>query len=79
MFLQPTPNFKKNEKKYGKGDECRLFHFLYNYIKNYRKYFIQILLGLIVGCLLQLILPFLTQTIVDTGIRNKDIGFVWLV
>lgn len=51
----------------------------YNYIKNYRKYFIQILLGLIVGCLLQLILPFLTQTIVDTGIRNKDIGFVWLV
>ena len=79
MFLQPTPDFKKNEKKYGKGDECRLFHFLYNYIKNYRKYFIQILLGLIVGCLLQLILPFLTQTIVDTGIRNKDIGFVWLV
>ena len=79
MFLQPTPDFKKNEKKYGKGDECRSFHFLYNYIKNYRKYFIQILLGLIVGCLLQLILPFLTQTIVDTGIRNKDIGFVWLV
>lgn len=79
MFLQPTPDFKKNEKKYGKGDECRSFHFLYNYIKNYRKYFVQILLGLIVGCLLQLILPFLTQTIVDTGIRNKDIGFVWLV
>ena len=79
MFLQPTPDFKKNEKKYGKGDKCRSFHFLYNYIKNYRKYFIQILLGLIVGCLLQLILPFLTQTIVDTGIRNKDIGFVWLV
>ena len=31
------------------------------------------------GCLLQLILPFLTQAIVDVGIRHGDIGFIWLV
>ena len=31
------------------------------------------------GCLLQLVMPFLTQAIVDVGIRHKDIGFIWLV
>ena len=31
------------------------------------------------GSLLQLVFPFLTQAIVDTGIGGKDIGFVWLV
>ena len=32
-----------------------------------------------VGSLLQLVLPFLTQSIVDVGIKNQDIGFVWLI
>lgn len=29
--------------------------------------------------MLQLVLPFLTQAIVDVGIKSRDIGFVWLV
>ena len=37
------------------------------------------MLGLVVGSLLQLVLPFLTQSIVDVGIKNQDIGFIWLV
>lgn len=48
-------------------------------MKKYRKYFGQIILGLVVGSLLQLALPFLTQFIVDIGIKNQDIGFVWLI
>lgn len=36
-------------------------------------------LGLLLGSLLQLIFPFLTQAIVDTGIGAKDISFVWLI
>ena len=48
-------------------------------MKKYRKYFGQIVLGLVVGSLLQLVLPFLTQSIVDVGIKNQDIGFVWLI
>ena len=34
---------------------------------------------MVVGSLLQLVLPFLTQSIVDIGIKNQDIGFVWLI
>lgn len=48
-------------------------------MKKYSKYFVQVILGLIVGSLLQLILPFLTQSTVDVGIKNQDIGFVWLI
>ena len=59
--------------------EKRSFRFLFGYVKKYRKYFGQIILGLIVGSLLQLVLPFLTQSIVDVGIKNQDIGFVWLI
>ena len=55
------------------------FKFLFGYIKQYRRYFAQIILGLLLGSVLQLVLPFLTQSIVDVGIRNNDIGFIWLV
>ena len=59
--------------------EKRSFRFLFGYVKKFRKYFGQIILGLIVGSLLQLALPFLTQSIVDVGIKNQNIGFVWLI
>ena len=54
-------------------------HFFFDYVKKYRKLFIQIIIGLLLSCLLQLVLPFLTQSIVDVGIKKQDVGFVWLV
>lgn len=80
MFLETTPAFftyKMEDEEHLK--EKRSFRFLFGYVKKYRKYFGQIILGLIVGSLLQLVLPFLTQSIVDVGIKNQDIGFVWLI
>ncbi len=53
--------------------------FLWSYLKKYKRFFTQLILGLLLGSLLQLIFPFLTQAVVDTGIGGKDIGFVWLV
>ena len=80
MLLETTPAFfcHKMQAKENIKDK-RSFRFLFGYVKKYRKYFGQIILGLIVGSLLQLVLPFLTQSIVDVGIKNQDIGFVWLI
>ena len=78
MFLEPTETFLK-ENTMGKQVKKRSFNFLFGYILQYRKYFIQIILGLLLGCLLQLIMPFLTQAIVDIGIKHNDIKFIWLV
>lgn len=53
--------------------------FLWGYLKIHKRFFAQLILGLLLGAVLQLIFPFLTQAIVDTGVGGKDIDFVWLV
>ena len=77
MFLNPTDKFGEIQSQ--ELVEKRSFSFLFCYITKYRKYFIQIILGLFLGCVLQLVMPFLTQSIVDIGITHKNINFVWLV
>lgn len=77
MHLAPTPSFYT--QKSNKTVDNHSFSFLFQYIKQYRKYFGQIIVGLAVGSLLQLILPFLTQAIVDKGIVHKKINFIYLI
>ena len=81
MFLEPTPAFysHKEDGESEKNKNPRSFRFLFGYVKKYKRYFGQIVLGLIVGSLLQLVLPFLTQSIVDVGIKNQNLGFIWLI
>lgn len=78
MFLKPTQPFYENADEH-KTQADKPFRFLFGYIKQHRKYFFQIIIGLLIGCVLQLALPFLTQNVVDIGIKNKDIGFIWLI
>ncbi len=77
LFLKPTPTFYQNKAEEVK--EKRSFSFLLGYIREYRKYFFLLLCGLFLGCILQLIMPFLTQGIVDLGIKHKDVGLIWLI
>ena len=78
LLLEPTEQFyvQKTEDTIPTHNRVK---FLWSYLKKYKRFFTQLILGLLLGSLLQLIFPFLTQAIVDTGIRGKDIGFVWLV
>jgi len=77
MFMEPTSYFYDNANEI--SHESRSFKFLFGYIMRYKRYFGHVLMGLVAGCLLQLIMPFLTQAIVDVGIKNQDIGFIWLI
>ena len=79
MFLVPTKDFYDRQPDDNDMEMRHSFKFLFGYVRKYKRYFGQIILGLCLGCLLQLIMPFLTQSIVDIGIRHRDIGFVWLV
>lgn len=78
LLLEPTEQFyvQKTEETIPTHNRVK---FLWSYLKKYKRFFTQLILGLLLGSLLQLIFPFLTQAIVDTGIGGKDIGFVWLV
>lgn len=77
MILKPTPAFYEQRNEI--IERKRSFGFLFGYVRQYRRYFGQIILGLLIGCLLQLIFPFLTQAIVDIGITNRNIGFIYLI
>lgn len=77
MFAEPADEFYKRSVE--RESESRSFRFLYGYLKQYRQYLTLIFLGLLVGCLLQLAMPFLTQAIVDLGIRHNDIGLIWMI
>jgi ATP-binding cassette subfamily B protein len=78
LLLEPTEQFYSQKSVETVPTRNRV-KFLWNYLKKYKRFFAQLILGLLLGSLLQLIFPFLTQAIVDTGIGGKDIGFVWLV
>ena len=79
LLLEPTTLFYTTQKDTEKAPTQNRIKFLWTYLKQYKRFFTQLILGLLLGSVLQLIFPFLTQAIVDTGIGGKDIGFIWLV
>ena len=77
LLLETTPNFFKNDFE---EDENKMnFSFLSKYLFKYKSLVVQLMVGLLAGSLLSLILPFLTQSIVDVGIQNQDLNFIYLV
>ena len=77
LLMEPSLNFNKNQ--FDDKKEPLSISFLSQYLVRYKSFLWQLLLGLIAGSILQLIFPFLTQSIVDVGIHNQDIHFVYLV
>ncbi len=55
------------------------FSLLINYITPYKSFLIQLVISLLAASLLELIFPFLTQSIVDVGIQNQNINFIYLI
>lgn len=75
LLLEPSPKFYNHKDDLGHNDFIN-FGSLLNYLAPYKKYVIQVVLGILSACLLNFILPFLTQSVVDNGIRNKDVSFI---
>jgi ATP-binding cassette subfamily B protein len=76
LIIEPTPALyeQDNIKEVRHG-----FSFLFSYFNLYRRYFFQLILGLFLGSCIQLLIPFLTQSIVDIGLNNNDLSFIYLV
>ena len=78
LLIEPTPKFYSDELE--SEEETNFdFKFISKYLFRYKKFIIQLAIGLLAGSLLQLIVPFLTQSIVDVGIQNRDINFIYLI
>lgn len=76
LLLEVTPKF---HKLYWQGTDKKSLRFLFQYLFKYKGLLAQLCIGLLVGSLLQLIFPFLTQSIVDVGIQNQDVNFIYVV
>ena len=76
LLLEPGPDFYASEDE--REDKTR-FSFLFSYLTPYRRLIIQLFLGLVLGSLIQLIFPFLTQSLVDHGIGNQNLSFIYLI
>lgn len=80
LLLEPTPNLYKSEdeREDEKQNKQVTWSKLVSYLFQHKRYFFQILLGLGAASLLQLLIPFLTQGIVDRGVNMQNINFVYL-
>ena len=78
LLIEPTPKFFQSD--FDKEDHKGLgFGLLSQYVLRYRSFLVQLSIGLLASSLLQLIFPFLTQSIVDVGIQNQNIHFIYLI
>lgn len=77
---EPTSRFYEMENEALPIDQTKVgIRYLLTHFKLHRKPLLNLAAGLLVSTILQLIFPFLTQSIVDTGIGNRDINFVYLI
>ena len=81
LLVEPTPNFYQNDFDNQEDAQKKVFGFslLSNYLFKYKSFIVQLSIGLLAGSLLQLIFPFLTQSVVDVGIQNQNIHFIYMV
>lgn len=76
LLLTPTSNLGAGyQPKAGMKRKWSLF----KYIKPHTMQFVWLLLLLLLASLISLVLPFMTQAIVDKGIQNKDISLLALI
>lgn len=77
LAMEPTPAF------YSSRDEAdrprRSLSFFLKYLRPYRHEIAQLLVGMLVASCLQLLFPFLTQSLVDVGIKGHSINFIVLI
>lgn len=77
LMLEPGVDFGQQEDEF-KTSKKKLTSFL-RYFLPYKRLGLQLILGMIAGSLIQLILPFLSQSMVDKGINGRNLNLITLI
>jgi len=77
LLLQPSPDFYDYEDD--KEKQEKNLSYFFRYLIPYKSQYAKIIVGMILGSVLSLILPFLTQAVVDQGIGNNNLNFIALM
>lgn len=76
LLLEPTPKFYEQA---GDTETNLNWGLVLQYLRNSKWQISQVFLALLITSLLQLVAPFLTQSIVDTGITTQNLQFITIV
>ncbi len=79
LLLVPTLDFYKADVEYSNISNVKKLSYFFYYLKPYKKLFFQVILGLLLALGFSFIMPFLSQAVVDLGIMNNNIKFIYLV
>ncbi len=81
LLLETTPTFHEIPLAGGTlaGETSRGLSFFLLYLRPYQRLVRQLLMAMGVGLLIELILPFLAQAVVDHGIGNLDLKFIYVL
>ena len=77
LLLEPTPSFY--ESAIATAPKKSSWRFLLPFFRPYYRYLEQLLLSVLTISLVQLVFPFLAQSLVDEGIRNQNLHFVYII
>ncbi len=78
LSVELTGDFKKHNDAKTDNTEKGLAT-MFAYLTRHKKQMVQIIASLLLASALQLIFPFLTQSMVDVGIHDADIGFIYII
>lgn len=76
LLLEPTTRFYEEEEEKSDGLQIRQ---MLEYIWFYKGLVLQLCLGMLVGSGLSLLMPLLTQSVVDFGIGTHNLSFIHLI
>lgn len=76
LLLDPKEEFKDKQDE---NDEGVSWSIILRHLLSYRKLLMQLFLGLFIGSILQLLIPFLTQSVIDIGINSRNLRFIYIL
>ncbi|MGS2761170.1 peptidase domain-containing ABC transporter [Sinomicrobium sp. M5D2P9] len=76
LFLQPAGDFADKEDT---PEKSASLWSLLPYLKQHKKIFLPIGISVVFASAFSLVIPFLTQLIVDKGIKNENTNLLWLI
>lgn len=76
LLLAPKPEFYQEE-----GDTEKRIQLwdLLRYLRPYKSYVIQVVFAMLTASIISMIFPFLTQSVVDTGIGTGNVSFIVMI
>lgn len=76
LLLEPTPRFYEAE---GEREQKLSMRFVLQYLQGSKSQIVKVFLSLVLTSFLQLLVPFLTQGVVDAGINSQDLQLVVVI